>query len=100
MNGDDAAGRLRRRLRRRFPAGTSTPVLPSCARAQGDRQDAFDGPDGAGEREFADHDEIVELIGSNLFAGGEHADGDGQIEAGPFFLHIGGREVDGGAAER
>ena len=24
---------------------------------------------------------------------------DGQIEAGPFFLHVGGREVDGGAAE-
>jgi hypothetical protein len=33
-----------------------------------------------------------------LFAGGEHANGDGEIKARTFLFHIGGREVDGGAA--
>ena len=68
--------------------------------AQRDGQHALARPHRAGEREFADHDEIVELVGFDLFARGQHADGDGQIEARPFLFHIGGREVDGGAAHR
>ena len=70
------------------------------SRAQGDGQHAFHRTHRAGEREFADHDEVIELIGFELFAGGEHADGDGQIETRPFLLHVGGREVDGRAAHR
>ena len=54
----------------------------------------------AGQREFADDDEVVELVGFHLFAGGEHADGDGQVEARPFLFHVGGRKVDRGAAHR
>src|SRR5205814_6723097 len=49
--------------------------------AQGDGQNAFAGAHGAGEGEFADDDEVIELVGFDLFAGGEHADGDGEIEA-------------------
>jgi hypothetical protein len=69
------------------------------AGAERDGQDAFDGAHGAGEGQFANHDKVFELIGLDLFAGGDHADGDRQIEAWPFFLHVGGREVDRGAAE-
>ena len=69
-------------------------------RAQGDRQNAFARPHRAGQREFADDDEIVELIGFDLFAGGQHAERDGQVEARPFLFHVGGREVDGRAAHR
>ena len=39
------------------------------ARAQGDGQDSFSRTHRAGQREFADDDEIVELIGFDLFAG-------------------------------
>jgi len=35
-----------------------------------------------------------------LFAGGQHADGDGQVEARPLLFHVGGREVDGRASHR
>ena len=70
------------------------------ARLKSDGQDAFDRTDGAGEGEFADDDEVLELVGGELFAGGEHAEGDGQIEARAFFAEVGGREVDGGAALR
>src|ERR1041385_5463283 len=58
-------------------AGTSTPVLPS----------ALAGPHGTGQRELADDDKIMGLVGLDLFAGGEHADGDGEIEARAFFFH-------------
>jgi hypothetical protein len=65
--------------------------------AQRDRQNAFARTHRAGQREFADDDEIVELVGFDLFAGGQHADGDGQVEARPLLFHVGGREVDGRA---
>jgi hypothetical protein len=68
------------------------------AGAKGDRQDAFDGTDGSGKGEFANHGKVVELVGLDLFAGGEDADGDGEIEAGAFFFDVGGSEVDGRAA--
>ena len=68
--------------------------------AQRDRQYALARAHGAGEREFADDDKIVELVGFELFARGEHAEGDGQIEAGALLFHVGGREVDGRAAHR
>src|SRR6266404_8479840 len=70
----------------------------TCARAKGHGQDAFDGTDGSGEGEFTDHGEVVELVGLDLFAGGEHADGDGEVEAGAFLFDVGGGEIDGGAA--
>ena len=69
-------------------------------RAQRDGQNAFARTHRAGQREFADDDEIVELIGFDLFAGGQHAERDGQVEARSFLFHVGGREVDGRAAHR
>ena len=68
--------------------------------AQRDRQNALARTHRAGQREFAHDDEIVKLVGFDLFAGGQHADGDGQVEARPFLFHVGGREVDGGAPHR
>lgn len=47
-----------------------------------------------------DHHESVQVVGFDLLAGGEHADGDRQIEAGPILLHIRRCEVNGGAAHR
>ena len=41
---------------------------------------------------------MVQLIGFNLLAGGQHPQRDGQIKTGPFLPHVGGRQVDGGAA--
>ena len=70
------------------------------ARAQGDRQNALARTHRAGQREFAHDDEIVELVGFDLFAGGEHAQRDGQVEARAFLFHVGGREVDGRAPHR
>ena len=69
-------------------------------RAQGDRQNALARAHRAGQRQFADDDKIVELVGFDLFAGGQHAERDGQIEARPFLFHVGGREIDGRAAHR
>ena len=83
-----------------FSAGTSTPVLPSARARRATGSTPLHRTHRAGQRQFADHDEIVELVGFDLFAGGQHADGDGQIEARPFLFHVGGREIDGGAAHR
>ena len=83
-----------------FSAGTSTPVLPSARARSAIGQHAFARAHRAGQREFADDDKVVELVGFDLFAGGQHADGDGQIEARPFLFHVGGREIDGRAAHR
>jgi hypothetical protein len=47
----------------------------------------------------AKSDELLQLIGLDLLAGRRHADGDGQIEARPLFLHFRRGEVDGRAAE-
>src|SRR5687767_4267398 len=69
-------------------------------RTQRDGKNSFHRTHRAGERQFADHDKVIELIGFNLFAGREHRDGDGQIEARPFLLHVRRREIDGGPAHR
>ena len=69
-------------------------------RANRHRQNAFALAHRAGEREFADGDEIVELVGFDLFAGRQHSERDGQIKARPLLFHVGGREVDGRAAHR
>ena len=70
------------------------------AGAQGHRQHALARTHRAGQRQFAHDDEIVELVGFDLFAGGQHADGDGQVKARPLLFHVGGREVDGRASHR
>lgn len=64
----------------------------------GDREDAGDGADGAGESEFADEAEFFGVTEFNLLGDGDHAEGDGEIEAGAFFFDAGGGEVDGGAS--
>ena len=45
--------------------------------AERDGEHAFDGTHSAGQAEFTDHDEVIELIGEELFAGGQNANGDG-----------------------
>jgi hypothetical protein len=64
----------------------------------GDRQLGFEDAGRAGQRQFADHDGIVRLIGHQLVIAREHADGDGQIKTRPLLLDIRQREVDRGAA--
>ena len=66
---------------------------------QGDGQDAFDRADRAIERQFAHHDKILELIGFDLFAGGGHPDGNGQVKAWSLLLHVGRGEIDRRAAK-
>jgi hypothetical protein len=72
-------------------AGASVPT-----RLDGDGQHAFDGTHGAGQGQFAHHDETVQPVGLDLFARRQHAQGDGQIETRTFLLDVGGRQIDGG----
>ena len=83
-----------------FSAGTSTPIFPSAFARIATGNTPLQRPHRAGEREFADGDKIVELIGLDLFARRQHPERDGQIEARPLLFHVGGREVDGRAAHR
>jgi len=69
------------------------------AGTQGNRQNAFNRPNRAGEGEFPDHDEVVQLIGLKLLAGSEHADGDRQIKTWSFLFYVCGREIDRRAAK-
>ena len=72
--------------------------FPGRPGPQGNRQDAFDRAHPAGQGQFADDDEIIQLIRFDLFAGGEHAQRDGQVKTWPFFFDVGGRQIDGGLA--
>ena len=76
------------------------PGLAVRPRAEGDGQNAFGRAHRAGQREFTDDDEIVELIGFELFAGGQHAQRNRQIKSRSLLFHVGGREIDGRAAHR
>ena len=92
MWGDD--GGFCRVLRRH-----KQPGLPIRLGAQCDRQDALDRTDGAGERQFADDEEVLQLFGEHLLARGDHADGDWEIEAGALLFDVRRRQVDGHAAQ-
>ncbi len=70
------------------------------SRAKRHRQNSFAGPNRARQRQFANGDEILELVGLDLLAGCQHAERDGQIKTRPFLFHVGGREIDGRAAHR
>ena len=65
---------------------------------ESDGQDAPDAADLAAQGEFADDAEIGQARAIELVFGGEHAQGDGQVEAGAFLFDVGGGEIDGGAA--
>jgi hypothetical protein len=67
------------------------------ARGDGDGQHALHGAERAVEAELADEDEVREVFDREAAIGAEDAGGDGEIEAGAFFLEIGGCEVDGDA---
>ena len=67
------------------------------AGGDGDGQHALDGAEGAVEAELADQDEVGDVLDGERAVGSEDADGDGEIEAGAFFLEVGGGEVDGDA---
>jgi hypothetical protein len=51
-----------------------------------------------GQGQFANGDELIELVGFKLFARGQHPQRDGQVKTRPFFFHVSGCEVDGHAA--
>ena len=61
---------------------------------------APDGPQVALESHLADHQRADEPIARELPAGDEDPQGDGQIERRAVLADVGGREVDGDAAER
>ena len=69
-------------------------------RSDSDGQNPFARSHRTGKREFADGNEVIELIRFNLLTCRQHAERDRQIKARPFLLHIGGREIDGGAPVR
>src|ERR1019366_10598518 len=69
------------------------------ARAERNGQNTLDRPHCPVERQFANHNEILKLVGFELFAGGNHADGDGQVEAWPLFLYVRWGKVDRGPTE-
>ena len=70
------------------------------AGGDGDGEHALDGAEGAVEAELADQDEVGDVFDGESAVGSEDADGDGEIEAGAFFLEVGGGEVDGDAGGR
>ena len=79
-----------------FSTGTSSPAQPLGPRPPRDGQHTLDRTHRAGQRQFARHDKIIQLIGLQLLARGQHPDGDGQIKTRPLLLHVGGGEVDRG----
>ena len=99
LHRDDLQSRDHRRFRRIFHRHQQAGFAVGL-RAQGNRQNAFARTHRTGEGEFADDDEMIELVGLDLFTGGEHADGNGKVETRPFLFHIGGGEVEGALAHR
>src|SRR5262245_23101002 len=71
-----------------------------CARPQSNLQNAFHRTDGAGQSQFAHHDEIFDLVRLALVACGEQSHRDGEIEAGSLFSYVGGGEVNRGSTHR
>ena len=61
----------------------------------GDRERALDGPQAAVERQLAEKEVILEVGLEQHARGAEDSEGDGEVEARAFFLHVGGRKVDG-----
>ena len=68
------------------------------AREDGDGQHAGDGAHAAVEAQFADEQEAIDVVDAQCAVGAEDADGDGKVEAGAFFLEVGGSEIDGDVA--
>ena len=65
-----------------------------------DGQHASHGAHCAGEREFSDERKAGGVCKVVVFSGGDHAERDGEVEAGAFLFHIGGREIDRRAPAR
>ena len=65
------------------------------ARQDGHRQHARHGAHAAVEAQFAHQQKAAQVVGPQRAIGAQDADGDGQIEARAFLLHVGGRQVDG-----
>jgi len=74
-----------------FSAGTKFQFCRRPSRER-NRQNSPAWPDRPGEREFADYCEMVELVGFNLFARGQHSSAMGRSNVGPsFFTSAGAR---------
>jgi hypothetical protein len=69
-------------------------------RPQRHRQHPLDWPHRPVQRQFADHQKILELVRLNLFARRQHSDGNRQIEARPLLAHVRRCEIDGRPAHR
>ena len=85
---------------RAFASGTMSASRFRAARFECDRQHAFHRPNRASQCKFADKTEFLEFFRIDFFAHRDHAERDRQIETGPFFLNVGRREIDRGAATR
>ena len=70
------------------------------ARGDGDGQHAVDCAQAAVEAELADQEEVGDVFGVQGAVCTEDGDGDREVEAGAFFLDVGGGEVDGDAGGR
>lgn len=75
-------------------------LASAAAGFDGDGQDTLYGAHLTGEGEFADEAVLLHVDQIDLFADGDHRQGNGKIEAGAFLLHIGGCEIDGGPSTR
>ncbi|MNE41229.1 hypothetical protein D3C80_1352890 [compost metagenome] len=73
---------------------------PERAGGQCRRQYALDRPQGAGEGQLTQALHVFQGAGWQLAAGGEHAEGDGQVEAAAVLGEVGRRQIEGDAAGR
>ena len=99
LHRDDLQAGHHRRFGRVF-RGHQHAGLAFRPRAQGDGQNPFDGPHRAVSASSPTMTKLSSWSDFDLFAGRQHAEGDGQIETRPFLLHVGRREIDGRAAQR
>src|SRR5262249_29872284 len=79
--------------------GEQQPLYPVGASGDGDWQGAFDWPDSAVKRQFADDERIAALLRLGISVCAQDSERDRQIKARAFFLYVGGRQVDGDSME-
>ena len=84
----------------RIDGGHDHALEPGASRRDRDGQDARRGHELSFERELTGEGEPVQERGRDLRRRGEHARGDGKVEARPFFAEVAGREVDHNSAQR
>ena len=101
MRRADHAQRLHRRRFVRIGSGHDQLANVRIARqSRRDRKRSADRRDSSIERELADENASGNVIFVKELGCLQDSEGDGQIESGTFFFHIGGREIDGDVTRR